>query len=96
MTRKLVGLGDANHTRHRPKRSATRYRSPLGTCPGPPCFSSVKFTATANGLLDSPYGNLAGTPGTMSIEQIGTLKTVGRAAADGFTAEFVTVEPGPL
>ena len=60
MTRKLVGLGDANHTRHRPKRSATRYRSPLGTCPGPPCFSSVKFTATANGLLDSPLRQSGG------------------------------------
>lgn len=68
----------------------------IGSCPSaPPCIESVKFTATASGLLGSPYGALAGTPGTLSIEQIGTLKTTGRAATDGFTAEFVTVEPGP-
>ena len=68
----------------------------IGACPSaPPCIESVKFTATASGQLGTPYGDLAGTPGTLSVEQIGTLHATGRAATDGFTAEFVTVEPGP-
>jgi hypothetical protein len=29
----------------------------------------------------------------MSISQIGTLRMTGRAANDGFTAEFVTIQP---
>jgi hypothetical protein len=65
-------------------------------CPeAPPCLKSLKFTATASGLLGSPYGTQAGDPGTLSLEQIGTLHDTGRASNDGFTAEFVTVAPGP-
>jgi hypothetical protein len=63
-------------------------------CPAPaPCFVSLKFTATATGLLGSPYGSLEGTPGMMSIEQIGTFHKTGRAGYDGYTAEFVRVQP---
>jgi hypothetical protein len=64
-------------------------------CPAPaPCYESLKFTATASGLLNSGYGSLAGSPGKMTIEQIGTFHINGRAGNDGFTAEFVKVHPG--
>ena len=60
---------------------------------GSVCEIDDKFTATASGLLGSLYGSQAGTPGTMSIEQIGTYHTKGRAGGDGYTAELVTVQP---
>jgi hypothetical protein len=63
-------------------------------CPAaPPCLNTLKFTGAATGALRAVYGVPEGTPGTMSISQIGTLRMTGRAATDGFTAEFVTIQP---
>jgi hypothetical protein len=63
-------------------------------CPAPaPCFKSLKFSASARGPLDAIYGVADGTPGTLSIEQTGTFHLMGRSGIDGFTAEFVQVQP---
>lgn len=52
---------------------------------------TMKFYATADGLLQSAFGVPAGTPGHLVVAETATLHTTGKAAADAFTAEEIHI-----
>ena len=54
-------------------------------------MKSFKYRAEADGPLQAAYGVPAGTLGHLVISQTGTFHTVGRAEADGYTAEKLTI-----
>lgn len=70
---------------------------PAGIPPAPaPCLETLELHAAATGALRQPFGVPDLTPGTMSMEQTGTFKIVGRAgkpaAIEGLTAAAVIVQ----
>lgn len=54
-------------------------------------YVTQQFHASASGELQSAFGVPSGTRGQLVVGQNGLFKSVGKAAADGFTAEFVHI-----